>query len=161
MRKEIKALHFVIPLLAEDADWIENGLTSPVSAPQFRRNGTAGVKGLSGLLSREYLNANTIRNAATSRCTIGTALKSTGEDRQGTLLRYRRCSMSARRCKTTGRLCGATNHKADIECEAQMARGSAPAQARDPKQPRTWRGHPRGHTCPAIMNQFRSRIAAE
>ena len=28
VRKEIKALHFVIPLLAEDADWIEHGLAS-------------------------------------------------------------------------------------------------------------------------------------
>jgi hypothetical protein len=26
VRKEIEALHFVIPLLVEDADWIENGL---------------------------------------------------------------------------------------------------------------------------------------
>ena len=26
VRREIKALHFVIPLLAENADWSENGL---------------------------------------------------------------------------------------------------------------------------------------
>lgn len=26
VRKEIEALHFVIPLLAKEADWIENGL---------------------------------------------------------------------------------------------------------------------------------------
>ena len=26
LRTEIRALHFVIPLLAEDADWIEHGL---------------------------------------------------------------------------------------------------------------------------------------
>jgi hypothetical protein len=29
VRKEIAALHFVIPLLAEESDWIENGLTPP------------------------------------------------------------------------------------------------------------------------------------
>ena len=45
VRKEIKALHFVIPLLAEDADWIENGLAPPLSVSQFRGTGTAGVKG--------------------------------------------------------------------------------------------------------------------
>jgi hypothetical protein len=28
VRREIEALHFVIPLLAEDADWVENGLAS-------------------------------------------------------------------------------------------------------------------------------------
>jgi hypothetical protein len=38
VRKEIEALHFVIPLLAEDADWIEHGLASSpsVSQPHFR-----------------------------------------------------------------------------------------------------------------------------
>jgi hypothetical protein len=45
VRKEIKALHFVIPLLAEDADWIENGLAPPLSVLHFRGTGTAGVKG--------------------------------------------------------------------------------------------------------------------
>jgi len=30
VRREIEALHFVIPLLAEDADWIERGQASPV-----------------------------------------------------------------------------------------------------------------------------------
>jgi hypothetical protein len=29
VRKKIEALHFVIPLLAEEADWIENGLAPP------------------------------------------------------------------------------------------------------------------------------------
>jgi hypothetical protein len=43
LRTEIKALHFVIPLLAEDADWIEHGLASPVS--QFRGSGPASAKG--------------------------------------------------------------------------------------------------------------------
>jgi hypothetical protein len=38
VREEIEALHFVIPLLAEEADWIENGLAQP----QFRATGTAG-----------------------------------------------------------------------------------------------------------------------
>jgi hypothetical protein len=36
VRKEIKALHSVIPLLAENADWIENGLTPPLSVSQSR-----------------------------------------------------------------------------------------------------------------------------
>lgn len=43
-RKEIKALHFVIPLLAEDADRFEHGLASlPVS--QLGGTGTTAVKG--------------------------------------------------------------------------------------------------------------------
>jgi hypothetical protein len=46
VRKEIKALHFVIPLLAEDTDLIEHGLASaPPSDSQFRGTGTAGLKG--------------------------------------------------------------------------------------------------------------------
>ena len=45
VRKEIEALHFGIPLLAEDADWVELGLASPRSASQFRGTGTAGVQG--------------------------------------------------------------------------------------------------------------------
>ncbi len=31
VRREIEALHFVIPLLAENADWVENGLALPGS----------------------------------------------------------------------------------------------------------------------------------
>jgi hypothetical protein len=45
VRREIEALHLVIPLLAEDADWIERGQASPPSDSQFRGTGTAGVKG--------------------------------------------------------------------------------------------------------------------
>jgi hypothetical protein len=45
VRKEIKALKLVIPLLAEDADWIEHGLASSPSVSQLRGAGTAGVKG--------------------------------------------------------------------------------------------------------------------
>jgi hypothetical protein len=41
VRREIKALHLVIPLLAEDADWIENRLAPPLSISQFRGTGTA------------------------------------------------------------------------------------------------------------------------
>jgi hypothetical protein len=44
VRREIEALHFVIPLLAEDADWIDNGLASPRSTSQFRGTGTTGVQ---------------------------------------------------------------------------------------------------------------------
>jgi len=43
VRKEIEALHFVIPLLAEEADWVEHGLASPRSASQFRGTGTASA----------------------------------------------------------------------------------------------------------------------
>ena len=43
VRKEIKALHFVIPLLAEDADWFEPGLASR-SVSQLGGTGTVGVK---------------------------------------------------------------------------------------------------------------------
>jgi len=42
VRNEIDALHFVIPLLAEEADWIEQGLIPPSS--EFRGTGTAGMK---------------------------------------------------------------------------------------------------------------------
>jgi hypothetical protein len=38
IQKEIEALHLVIPLLAEDADWIEDGF----APPRFRATGTAG-----------------------------------------------------------------------------------------------------------------------
>ena len=44
VRKEIKALHFVIPLLAEDADRFEHGLASlPIS--QLGGTGTTVVNG--------------------------------------------------------------------------------------------------------------------
>jgi hypothetical protein len=43
VRKEIQALRFVIPLLAEDADRIELGLAVPRS--QFRENGIATANG--------------------------------------------------------------------------------------------------------------------
>ncbi len=43
MRREIEALHFVIPLLAEDADWIDNWAASPGS--QFQEAGIASPKG--------------------------------------------------------------------------------------------------------------------
>lgn len=45
VRKEIEALHFVIPLLAEDEDWIEGGLALPPSFSQVRGTGTTGVNG--------------------------------------------------------------------------------------------------------------------
>jgi hypothetical protein len=44
VRKEIKALHLAIPLLAEDADWIENGLAPPLSVSQVRGTGIAGLQ---------------------------------------------------------------------------------------------------------------------
>jgi hypothetical protein len=43
VRREIEALHFVIPLLAENADWVENGLALPVS--HSRETGIATAKG--------------------------------------------------------------------------------------------------------------------
>ena len=48
VRKEIEALHFVIPLLAEEADWIENGL----APPRFRATGTADGRPVSSLSSQ-------------------------------------------------------------------------------------------------------------
>jgi hypothetical protein len=44
VRTEVKALYLVIPLLAEDTDWIENGLAPPLSVSQVRGTGTAGVQ---------------------------------------------------------------------------------------------------------------------
>jgi len=44
VRKEVNALHFVIPLLAEEADWVELGLASPRGTSQSRGTGTAGVQ---------------------------------------------------------------------------------------------------------------------
>jgi hypothetical protein len=41
VRREIEALHLVIPLLAEAADWIENGLPLPVR--RFPETGTAAA----------------------------------------------------------------------------------------------------------------------
>jgi hypothetical protein len=38
VRKEIEALHFVIPLLAEDADWIANGWFRHTLAVSRKRN---------------------------------------------------------------------------------------------------------------------------
>lgn len=106
-----------------------------------------------------FINRDTNSSAATSDCTKGTGFQSTGVGRPGTLLPYRRCSIHGRRCKTTGRLCAATNHKGDIECEALPVRGSAPAQARVPKYPRTLRtsfqeGHMPRH-CELISFQTR------
>jgi hypothetical protein len=42
VRREIEALHLVIPLLAEVADWTENGLALPVG--WSRDTGTAAAK---------------------------------------------------------------------------------------------------------------------
>jgi hypothetical protein len=42
VRREIEALHSVIPLLVEDADRIEKGLALPAS--QFRETGIASAK---------------------------------------------------------------------------------------------------------------------
>jgi hypothetical protein len=41
VRSEIEALHLVIPLLAEDADWIERGEASP---PQTRSFAGLGLR---------------------------------------------------------------------------------------------------------------------
>lgn len=35
VQSEIEALHFVIPLLAEERDWIESGLATPSSGRWF------------------------------------------------------------------------------------------------------------------------------
>ena len=39
VQKEIEALRFAVPLLAEDADRLELGLSPPVSVAQFRGTG--------------------------------------------------------------------------------------------------------------------------
>jgi hypothetical protein len=44
VRTEVKALYLVIPLLAEDADWVEHGLAPPLSTLQVRGTGTAGMQ---------------------------------------------------------------------------------------------------------------------
>ena len=41
VRREIEALRFVIPLLAENADWVEDGLASPGSHSRETGIGTA------------------------------------------------------------------------------------------------------------------------
>jgi hypothetical protein len=45
VRKEIEALRFVIPLLAENGDRIERGPASPLSVAQVRGTGTSDLKG--------------------------------------------------------------------------------------------------------------------
>lgn len=45
VRRQIEALHLVIPLLAEDADRIEHRPVSLLSVSQFRGTATVGVKG--------------------------------------------------------------------------------------------------------------------
>ena len=61
VRREIEALHFVIPLLAEDADWIEHGLASPVS--QYRRVDLQARKGgPEPKSSRGVLSLNLVRD---------------------------------------------------------------------------------------------------
>src|SRR6266852_1031967 len=102
-----------------------------------------------------FFSSNTNPNAATSGCKRDTVLKSTGEGRRGTLLPCRTYSTHGHSYKTSGRLCGATNHRVDIECEGRTGRGSSPDQARDPRQ---LTGHARGRTCPSIMSQFGSEI---
>jgi hypothetical protein len=37
VRRQIEALHFVIPLLAEDTDWIEQGMAPPPSPDRAAR----------------------------------------------------------------------------------------------------------------------------
>ena len=39
VRKEVEALHLAIPLLAEDQDWVEHGLASPLRS-QSQGTGT-------------------------------------------------------------------------------------------------------------------------
>ena len=41
LRNEIQALHLVIPLLAEDREWVEHGLAPPQSPPSLG-TGTSG-----------------------------------------------------------------------------------------------------------------------
>jgi hypothetical protein len=43
LRKEIEALHLVVPLLVEEGDWAENGLAL---VPSFLRSPGTGTTGL-------------------------------------------------------------------------------------------------------------------
>ena len=43
VRNEIQALHQVIPLLAEDRDWVEHGLALPPPSSRSLGTGTSGV----------------------------------------------------------------------------------------------------------------------
>jgi len=79
VRKEIKALHVVIPLLAEDADWIENGLAPPLSASQVRGTGSAGVQAWPQREPSRRVDA--AEKAVTSRKT-GSALKRRSQARK-------------------------------------------------------------------------------
>ena len=45
VQQEIEALHLVIPLLADDGDWVEHGLALPPSLSQFQATGTTGMTG--------------------------------------------------------------------------------------------------------------------
>ena len=84
--------------------------------------------------ARERITAHTNRSAATTAYTRGTVLKSTGEDKRGTLLPCRRCSMSGRMCTTRGLPCGATSRRVGTGCEDRRGRGFSPDRARDPAQ---------------------------
>jgi hypothetical protein len=42
VRNEVQALHLVVPLLAEEQDWLEHGLAPPASS-QSLGTGTGGV----------------------------------------------------------------------------------------------------------------------
>ena len=103
----------------------------------------------SPILSRrsESVSAHTNRSVATSGYKKGIVLKSTVEDKRGTLLPYQTCSTHGRTCKTSDRSCGATNHRVDIECVGRTGRGFSLDQARDPRPQTIWRGHRRRRTC--------------
>ncbi len=45
LRKEIEALHVVIPLLAEETDWADHGVASAPSFPRLQAAGTVDAKG--------------------------------------------------------------------------------------------------------------------
>src|SRR5882724_413743 len=99
----------------------------------------------------ESVSPHTNRNVPTSACKTGIALKSSDEDRRGTLLPCQTYSIHGRSYKTSGRPCGPTNHRVGIECVGRTGRGFSLDQARGPRQQT---GHARGRTYPAIMSQF-------
>ena len=89
------------------------------------------------------MSAHTNRSVATRRHKRDTVLKSTGEDRRGTLLPCRTYSTHGRKYKTRGRPCGASSRRAGSGCGGRMDRDSSLPQARDPRQRTIWRGQPR------------------
>ena len=82
-------------------------------------HGSAAFAAECPILNRcsESVSPHTNRNVPTSACKTGIALKSSDEDRRGTLRPCQTYSIHGRSYKTSGRPCAATNRRVGIECE--------------------------------------------